>query len=159
MSAYSRAHRTKQRIAGFILVDALIGVFILVLAVLSYLSLTIVTHRSQDISKNETKAAQMVARLLEQVQLLKPSDINSTTLKAMNLVDANSYSSPYSFTNIPLDQGSGYSPSQVLRNGAGVMNTSTLANGSVLITATITWKSSTGQSRSFKSGTILGAYR
>ena len=149
--------RRKQR--GSILLDAMIGVFILTMATLAYLSLTVVTHRSQTISKDETKAAQMVARLLEQVQLLKTSDLNVTTLKAMNLVDGNSVGSPYSFTNIPLDQGTLYSPSKVLINGTGSMSVATLANGSARVVATINWTSTTGKAKSFTSGTIIGAYK
>jgi Tfp pilus assembly protein PilV len=152
-------HVKRRRLRGSILLDAMIGVFILTMATLAYLSLTVVTHRSQAISKDDTKAAQMVARLLEQVQLLKTGDLNVTTLKAMNLVDADSYGSPYSFTNIPLDQGTLYSPSKVLINGTGTMTVSTLANGSKRVVATINWKSTTGKSKSFTSGTIIGAYK
>ncbi len=156
----TRANRIRSRKRrGSILLDAVIGMFILVMATLSYLSLTVVTHRSHAISKDESKASQMVARLLEQVQLLKPSDLNVTTLKAMNLIDSGSVSPPYSFTNIPLDQGTLYSPSTALIQGTGTMNVATMANGSVRVTATINWKSTTGKSRSFTSGTIIGAYK
>lgn len=156
----TRAKRFSRRVRqGSILLDALVGIFILTIATLSYLSLTVVTHRSHVISKDDTKASQMVARLLEQVQLLKPSDLNVTTLKAMNLVDNGSTGSPYSFTNIPLDQGTLYSPSKTLIDGQGVMRITTMANGSARVVATINWKSTTGKSKSFTSGTIIGAYK
>lgn len=155
----TRAKTIRSRRRGSILIDAIIGIFVLCMATLSYLSLSVVTHRSQVISKDETKAAQMTARLLEQLQLLKTTDINVTTLKAMNLVDTNSTGSPYSFTNIPLDQGTLYSPSAALINGQGTLAISTLGNGAVMATATISWKSSSGQNRSYTSGTIIGAYR
>jgi len=139
--------------------DALLAVFVLTIAVLSYLSLTVITHKSQVISKDDSKASQMVARLLEQVQLLTTRDLNVSTLKSMNLIDTNSSSSPYSFTNIPLDQGTMYSPSKALINGQGSMSVATLANGSMRVSATITWLSTTGVQRSFTSGTIIGSYR
>lgn len=149
----------RRSIKGSILLDAMIGVFVLTIATLSYLSLTVVTHRSQIISKDETKAAHMTARLLEQVQLLKTSDLSVTTLKAMNLVDTNSTGSPYSFTNIPLDQATMYSPSKALTNGAGTMTVDTLTNGSKRVVATINWTSASGKQMSFTSGTIIGSYK
>lgn len=155
----SRTHSRRRNKKGSILLDALIGVFILTMATLSYLSLTVVTHRSQVISKDESKATQMVSRLLEQVQLLKTSDMSVTTLKAMNLVDSNSTGSPYSFTNIPLDQGTMYSPSKALTNGTGTMTLLPLNNGSLRVVATIKWMSSSGEARSFTSGTIIGGYK
>lgn len=151
------ARASKRR--GSILLDAVVGVFILTVATLSYLSLTVVTHRSQVISKDESKAAQMVARLIEQVQLLSTRDLNVTTLKAMNLVDSSSTGSPYSFTNIPLDQGTLYSPSKSLTNGTGTMTLTTLANGSVRVVATVGWTSSSGKAQQLTSGTIIGGYK
>lgn len=139
--------------------DAMLGVFVLTIAVLSYLSLTVVTHKSQVISKDDSKASQMIARLLEQVQLLTTRDLNVSTLKGMNLIDTNSYESPYSFTNIPLDQGTMYSPSMALTDGTGKMTVQTLANGSMRVIATISWLSTTGAKKTFTSGTIIGSYR
>jgi Tfp pilus assembly protein PilV len=154
-----RSRPKRLLLRGSILLDAMIGVFIVTIAALSYLSLTVITHKAQAISKDDSKAAQMTARLLEQVQLLTTRDLNTSTLKAMNLVDSNSTGSPYSFTNIPLDQGTMYSPSQALPDGKGSMSLTTLANGSVRVVATVTWRSASGKARSFTSGTIIGAYR
>lgn len=137
----------------------MVGIFVLTIAMLSYLSLTVITHKSQVISKDDSKASQMTARLLEQLQLLSTRDLNVTTLKAMNLVDSTSTGSPYSFTNIPLDQGTMYSPSQVLVNGTGTLTITTLANGSAQVVATVSWRSTTGMTKSFTSGTIIGGYR
>lgn len=158
MNAPQRRTRMPRR-RGAILLDAVIGVFILTIATLSYLSLTVVTHRSQVISKDESKAAQMLARLIEQVQLLSTRDLNVSTLKAMNLVDSSSTGSPYSFTNIPLDQGTLYSPSKSLPNGTGTMSLITLANGSIRVVATISWTSTSGKSKQLTSGTIIGGYK
>lgn len=137
----------------------MVGIFVLVIATLSYLSLTVVTHRSQILSRDESKAAQMTARLIEQIQLLKVKDLNPSTLKALNLVDADSTGSPYSFTNIPLDHGTGYSPSKVLIDGTGRLTISPMANNSSRVVATVFWKSTTGKSRSYTTGTIIGGYR
>ena len=137
----------------------MVGIFVLVIATLSYLSRTIVTERSHFISKDETRAAQMAARLVEQIQLLKVKDVNPSTLRALNLIDTNSTASPYSFSDIPLDYGTQYSPSQVLRQGTGRLTMATMANGSIRVLATINWRSTSGRARSYTTGTIIGAYR
>jgi hypothetical protein len=151
--------RSKRRIQGSILLDAVIGAFVLTMATLSYLSLTVVTHRSQVISKDDSKASQMVARLLEQVQLLKPKDLNVTTLKAMNLIEADSVSPPYNFTHIPLDEGTLYSPAKALIDAKGQMTVTKLANDSYRVIATLQWKSTTGKQKSVTAGTIIGSYK
>ena len=151
--------RISRRHRGSILLDAMVGIFILVIATLSYLSLTVVTHKSQVISKDESKAAQLAGRLIEQMQLLTTRDVNVQTLTALNLVDNFSTGSPYSFTNIPLDEGTQYSPARALNGGKGTMTITKLANDSYRVVATITWKSKTGASRSYTTGTIVGSYR
>jgi hypothetical protein len=137
----------------------MIGIFILVIATLSYLSLTVVTHKSQVISKDESTAAQLAGRLVEQLQLLTTRDINVQTLSALNLVDNYSTGSPYSFTNIPLDEGTRYSPAQALTQGKGTLSVYKLENDSLRVVATITWRSKTGVSKSYTTGTIVGSYR
>ena len=137
----------------------MVGIFILVIATLSYLSLTVVTHKSQVISKDESKAAQLAGRLIEQMQLLTTRDINVQTLTALNLVDNFSTGSPYSFTNIPLDDGTQYSPAKALTQGKGVMTVTKLANDSYRIVATISWRSKTGVTKSYTTGPIVGSYR
>lgn len=158
MSTRARPRLSRRR-RGSILLDALIGMFILVVATLSYLSLTVVTHKSQVISKDESRAAQLAGRLIEQVQLLTTRDVNVKTLTALNLVDYGSTGSPYSFTNIPLDEGTRYSPARVLTQGKGVLTVTKLANDSLRVVATISWKSKTGVSKSYTTGTIIGSYR
>jgi Tfp pilus assembly protein PilV len=141
------------------MIDSLVGLFVLVMGALSYLSLATITSRSQGISSEDSKAAQMTARLLEQIQLLKPADLNTQTLASLNLIDADDDASPYSITQIPLDEGTHYSPKQALRNGAGTLTITNLTYGSVRAEVEITWTSPTGKTKSFKSGTIVGGYR
>lgn len=141
------------------MLDALIGLFILGMGAIGYYSLLPVVHRSQEISQQESKAAQIAARVTEEFALLKPSEITYSTLRQLNLIDSNQTSQPWSFSRIPLDDGTSYSPAKVLRNGQGTITTSDLANGSVLVTVTISWTSPSGASRSFTTGTVVGGYR
>ncbi|MBX7133739.1 MAG: hypothetical protein K1X67_13785 [Fimbriimonadaceae bacterium] len=101
----------------------------------------------------------MSQRLVEQLNLLKPSDITPQVLTGLNLIDSGQTQPPYSFSNIPLDQASRYSPSQALQNGTGSLAVTQLDAQSVRLDVTITWKSSKGKTMSVTTGTILGGYR
>jgi hypothetical protein len=156
----TRAKRSRFRLRrGSILLDALVGIFVLTIATLSYLSLTVTTHRSHAISKDDSKAAQMAGRLIEQIQLLKVRDLNVKTLTALNLVDKGSIGSPYYFSNIPLDEGTKYSPAQALVEGRGILFLEELSNKSVRATAFVIWRSSSGRTKLYRTGTIVGIYR
>ena len=149
--------RTKK--SGSVLIDALVGIFILGMGAVAYFGLLPVVHRSQQIAQQESKAGQIAARIAEEYGMLKPSEVNATTLTTMNLIDSGQTSQPWTVTHIPLDDATDYSPSKALENGAGTVTTSTIANGSILVTIQITWKSASGKSRSFTTGTIIGGYR
>lgn len=149
--------RKKNR--GAILIDALVGLFILGMGAIAYYGLLPVIHRAHEIAQQDSKAAQIAARVTEQVGMLKPSEINATTLNQLNLIDANQAGQPWTFSHIPLDDGTSYSPAKVLRNGQGTITTTNLSNSSVLVNVTVTWSSPSGASRSFSTGTVVGGYR
>jgi len=148
-----------RRRRGALLIDLLIAVFVLSVASLSFFSLFPTIARSQRIAKDETVAQQMSQRLVEQLNLLKPSDITPQVLTSLNLIDAGQTQAPYSFSNIPLDQASRYSPSQALQSGTGSLAVTQLDAQSVRLDVTISWKSSKGKTISVTTGTILGGYR
>lgn len=141
------------------MIDLMIAVFVVAFAALSFFSLFPTIARSHRIARDETVAQQMCVRLIEQLQLLKASDVNAQTLTALNLIDTGQTASPFSFSHIPLDEASRYSPSQVLQNGRGTLAVTPLDAGSVRLTVTIQWTSSKGKEMSVTSGTILGGYR
>jgi Tfp pilus assembly protein PilV len=155
------SHRrgTRRKRAGAILVDALIGLFIVAMGAIAYYAVLPVVHRSHEIAQQESKAAQIASRVTEQFGMLRPSDISYSTLSALGVVDSGQSAQPWTFSHIPMDDGTDYSPAKVLRNGSGTITTSTIANGSVVVTVQITWTSPTGKARSFTTGTIVGGYR
>ncbi|HRJ96442.1 MAG TPA: type II secretion system protein [Fimbriimonadaceae bacterium] len=153
------AKRVSRRRRGALLIDLMIAVFVVGFAALSFFSLFPTIARSHRIARDETVAQQMCVRLIEQLQLLKPSDVDSQTLTALNLIDTGQTASPYSFSHIPLDEASRYSPSQVLQNGRGTLTVTHLDANSVRLDVTIRWVSSKGKEMSVSSGTILGGYR
>lgn len=149
--------RNKRR--GSILLDALIALFIVGMGAVAFYGLLPVISRSHEIAQQESKAGQMVARVSEEFGMLKPNEVNLDTLTKLNLIDPNQGAQPWSFSHIPLDDGTGYSPAKILRNGTGTITTSNIANGSILIKINLTWKSPTGRARSLTTGTVVGGYR
>jgi hypothetical protein len=152
-------YRRKQIRAGAVLIDALIGIFILGMGAVAYYGMLPVIHRGHEIAQQESRAAQIATRLTEQIAMLKPADLNASTLHDLNLIDANQGAQPWSFSHIPLDDGTDYSPAKTLRSGTGSITTSSIGQGSILVTVTVGWKSPVGKTRSFTTGTVVGGYR
>ncbi|MBX3120445.1 MAG: hypothetical protein KF784_15405 [Fimbriimonadaceae bacterium] len=151
--------RTRRQRKGALLIDVLIGVFMLTLAAAAFFALIPMIHKSQTVAKEESVAQAMAQRMVEQVQMLQRSDMTAVTLTKLNLIDTGQSQPPYSFSNIPMDQGSRYSPSQALRAGTATLDVNPADANSMRVDVTISWKSATGKNRSFKTGTILGGYQ
>lgn len=151
--------RNRRRICGAILLDSLVALFILGMGAVTVYGMLPVIKRSHEIAQQESKAGQMAARMTEQLAMLKPSNLNTTTLSQLNLIDAGQIAQPWTFSHIPEDDGTNYSPAKVLRNGVGTLTTSDIGQGSVLVKVTITWNSPSGVARSFTTGTVIGGYR
>jgi hypothetical protein len=135
------------------------AVFILGLGAAAYFSLQPTMKQSQLLAQEEAKAIQMAHRMIEHVQLMRPVDVNYTNLKDLGLIDSSPASSPYSFSNVPLDDATNYSPSKALRNGQGQLSVTPIDAGSVRLDITIAWTSSSGRTRSLTTGAIIGGYR
>jgi hypothetical protein len=149
----------RHRRLGVISIDALTAIFVTALGAAAFFSLIPVVDKSQRIGRQESIAMQLNNRMIEQLQLLKPADVQPAVLSELNLIDAGQTASPYSFTNIPLDEASRYSPAQALPNGTGRLEVISLPNNSVEVRVQISWQSSSGRQRTVQSGTILGGFR
>jgi type II secretory pathway pseudopilin PulG len=139
--------------------DALVALFVLALAAAGLYSLMPTVKRGQHLAREESHATQIANRMLEHILLLRPADLNPDTLNQLNLVDPNSTGSPYSITNVALDEGSKYSPASLLKNGKGTMTVTAIDYGSMKVDLEITWTSASGKSRSLQTGTIVGGYK
>lgn len=148
-----------SRRRGAFSIDALTAVFVTALGAAAFFSLIPVVDRSQRIARQESVATQLTNRMIEQLQLLKPSDINAGTLSQLSLIDPGQSAPPYTFSDIPLDEASRYSPSEALPSGAGLLEVVQLPNNSVELHVRISWRSSSGANRVTQSGTILGGFR
>ncbi len=151
--------QAKRRQRGAILVDVLIGMFFMIMATMTLMSLFPVIKRGEQISTEDTKAVQMCNRLVEHVQMLGAKDITIENLTALNLVDKDQNALPLSFTHIPLDEGAMYSPYQVLRNADGNLTYKTINGGAILVTITLQYDSDTGKKKVIQTGTVVGAFR
>lgn len=146
---------------GAFTIDALTAVFVVSLSAAAFYTLAPATDRAQRLSREDALATQLCGRFVEQLRLLKPADMNSSTLTQLNLIDSTIDGSAglYSFTHIPLDEASKYSPAQLLKNGAGTLQIVQLSDNAKELRVTMTWTSAAGKARTIKSGTILGGYR
>ncbi len=140
------------------LVDGLIAAFIIALGAVAYYTLMPMYMRAQKTSSEEIRAAQIGQRLCEHLQLLKAGNLNATTLTSLNLIDGGQTSPPYSFTNIPLDDGSYYSPAKALPSGTGTMSFVNLSGNSVMVVLSLSWRAPRA-TRTLTTGTIVGGYR
>jgi len=152
-SAYSRRTR------GALLLDVLIGIFMLLIATLGFLSLFPVVKRSQVASQQESAAILIANRMLEHLQMLRAQDVNITALSQLNLIDPGQSGDVLSFTHVPLDEASRYSPAQALKDGQGQMTITQLSSGSVKIDLVVSYKSPWGSTKQIATGTIIGGYR
>lgn len=141
------------------LLDAIVGIFFLLTSALAFAALFPVVKKSEIVSKEESKAVQMTSRLLEHIQMLPARDINVQSLTALNLLDPGQSNQPWSFTNIPLDDASRYSPAQVLDEAEGLLTVVDLPGGAKKVLVTLEYKSDTGQTKTIKTGTVVGSFR
>jgi hypothetical protein len=144
---------------GALLIDALISIFTLALGAAAYYSLFPTVQRSQEMASGEVRAVQIASRFIEHIQLLRARDISYATLSQLNLVDPNQTQAPYSFTHIPLDEGSQYSPATALNSGVGRVSWEPLEADSVRVNVEVEWRSASGRTRTIRTGTIVGGYR
>ena len=106
----------------------------------------------------ESRAVMLSNRMLEHLQLLKPDTLTAEALLKLNLID--SYAAgKYTFTNVPLDHGSRYSPAAALPGGSGWFSLTEVAGGSIRVDLTIAWKSNSGSTHQIQTGTIVGGYK
>lgn len=144
---------------GVVILDVLAGVFVLAMGAAAIFGLIPVVQKSQRAANDENKAVQIANRMIEHLHLLPPRDITVANLKSLNLLDANQTGSPYSFTNVPMDDASQYSPAQVLKNANATLVMTDIGASSKRAIITLAWTSPSGRTRTLTTGTIVGGYR
>src|SRR5690242_19387132 len=131
-----RTNRTKR---GLLLVDTLTAIFILSIAALALFSTIPVAGHASKIASDQGKATYIATKYIEQLQTLKTSDLSTSNLTTLNLIDTGQNSAPYSFANVPLDNGSYYSPSKMLKGAEATVNFTSIDAGSVRADIVVKW--------------------
>lgn len=162
----------KKRQSGFLIIDTLVGIFIFAVGAAAFFSLMPALQQGEKVSKYESLATQISGRMIEHLQTLRPSEITTANLRRLNLIDAGQTASPYSFTNVPMDQATLYSPSQALPNGQASMTITAIDSKALLVVIRVSWDAFAGkrmppksssapkqQRRTFTTGTVIGGYR
>jgi hypothetical protein len=137
----------------------MLSVFIIGIAAIAVFAIFPTFRRAQVISADESKAVLMAQRMVEHLQLLKPNDLTASTLEGLNLIDGEQQELPYSFSHVPLDEATGYSPAKALKNGTAEMDIEDIGAGSKRVILTMRWTSASGKTRILTMGTILGGYK
>ena len=133
----NRLHGRSRRRRGSVLLDSMIGLTLLAMGAVSFYSIFPVVTKAQKIGESQQKATQIASKMIENIQMLSPTNLNANTLTAMQLVDAGQNSSPFVFTHCPLDHSTDYSPSTALKNGTGTVQINDLQWGSKQVVVTV----------------------
>ena len=158
MLRYAQPRRqTKRR--GAILLDVMVGMFVLSLSAMTVFAMIPAAHRAQALASEEAKASHLATRMVERLQQLKTTELTPAILTQLGLVDAGQSASPYTFSSVPLDDATGMSPSKALRNGTGRFGLTNIAGNSVRIDLELRWRSASGRDRVLTTGTVVGGYR
>ena len=137
----------------------MIGLTLLSMGAVSFYSVFPVLTKAHKIGDSQQKATLIATKMLEHLQLQSPNKLDATSLYAAQLIDAGQTSAPYTFSSIPLEDSTDYSPAKALKNGTGTITINNLQWGSKQVVVTVNWKSASGKSSTVTMGTILGAYR
>ncbi|MBS1717057.1 MAG: hypothetical protein JSS72_04930 [Armatimonadetes bacterium] len=141
------------------MIDALTALFVLCIAAVALFAALPVVQKTGSLSGDQAKATYIATKYIEQLQTLKTSDLTKTNLATLNLIDSGQTSLPYSFKNIPLDDGSYYSPAKMLKGATATLNLTSIDANSVRCDVTISWKSATNHQETLTTGTIIGGYK
>jgi hypothetical protein len=158
--AIEKSSPTKGRtVAGSLLLDALIGSFLLLLSAMAFFALFPIIHRSSVMANQESTAVMIANRMIDHLQMLKTTNFTHEALNELHLIDPGQTQAPYTFTNVPLDDASGYSPAKLLPKSHAQFDIVNVADSCIRVEMLITWTSPSGEHRSLKTGTIIGGFR
>lgn len=149
--------RSKRR--GALIIDVLIGFLVFGMGVAAFFATMPIFQSGQMISRNETIATQIANRMIEHLQTLRPQQLTPEVLEEMNLIEFGQTAGPYTFTHMPMDEASRYSPAQMLPEADAKLALVNIGSGSVRAEITISWKNPRAHAQTVKTGTIVGGYK
>ena len=136
---------------GTVLLDAMIGMFILVIAALIYSGTMGVAAVSRAKSDEFAKATSIVNRELESIKNLGYDNLTHDALAYYSLISATPATSPYSFTSVGATNDR---IDTLLTSGTGTVAVTDESGTLRKVVVTVTWTSRTG-ARSVSASTEL----
>lgn len=150
--------KTRTR-RGTLLIDVMCALFILAMGTLAIFSTMPASQASQRMATDQAAATYMASKYIEQLQILRTSQLSAATLSNLNLIDAGQTGPPYSFAHVPLDDGSYYSPATRLKDAVATVNFTNIDAGSVRCDVFIQWRTPHNVLQTLSTGTIIGGYK
>ena len=151
--------RKAATIKGSIYLDVILGVFILSLSAAAFYSVFPKIGKVQDLPMQRSRAMHIANRIIDELQLMRPGNITAANLYALNYIDGTQTKSPYTISDLPIDDGLDYSPRKELKNGSATLTVTPIDSGSVRCVILIQWTSEAGKPETLKAGTVVGGYK
>ena len=126
---------------GSVLLDAMIGMFILVVAALIYSATMAMSAVSRAKADEFTKATSIVNRELESIKNLGYDNLTHDALAYYSLISATPATSPYSFTSVGATNDR---IGTLLRDGTGTVAVTDESGTLRKVVVTLNWTSRTG---------------
>ncbi len=153
LRANDRIRRARQ---GFVLIEVLFAIFLVMTAALIVAATTPVSTVSRTMSKMEDKAMDLAQKQVEAIRGAGFANANPGQLVAYGLIDSTNPigNNPnlYPFTNS--DSANRDNPSAVLPNGSGTVEVDQLNFNLVRVIVTVNW-TDRGTPRTYSVGTLM----
>ncbi|MFN8139562.1 MAG: hypothetical protein U0R49_07175 [Fimbriimonadales bacterium] len=147
-----------RRSRGFTLVDTLIGFMVLAIGGLSLASVLPTLSRSGEMADENSKAAQLASRMIEQLRLARFENLNPTALHDLGLIQTYDGEGPMEFTNVSADTSTRFSPATALKSGRGEIEITSPTSNLKIVEVRVLWRSASGADRSITFQTAVGRY-
>lgn len=146
----------RRRKRGAMLIDAMIGIYILAIVGLIYAATLSAAAISRAMADEHTKAVALVSRQLESIKNVGYANLTYDSLYYYKLIDASPNASPYSITN------TGLQPSDrvcnILKSGTGTVKIDDVTASLRKVTVKVSWVSR-GSTRSVSASTQLASLK
>src|SRR5437016_10454461 len=90
--------RVRKKASGSIYLDVILGVFILSLSAAAFYSVFPKIGRVQDLAQERSRAMMIGNRVIDHLQMMRPQDITTANLIALQFCGNSANGSPYTIT-------------------------------------------------------------
>ncbi|MCH8274330.1 MAG: hypothetical protein IH851_06035 [Armatimonadetes bacterium] len=136
--------------------DVLVAFSVLVLLSLLTAALMPTLSRSQKMSDEMSKAVQIASREIELLRAAGYDNLNYDDLLALDLIDTWSGEGPFTFSNIPGDEATGFSMATMLQSGTSELEIFDVSDTLREVVVRVKWTSASGKARTTELTTLVG---